>query len=140
MEEHMADNVTILRGGYEAFAKGDIPTVLGLFDPKIEWNEPEHTIYWPGGAHHGPQEIVNGVFARIPNDFDGFQIEIRRMVASGDTVLVEARCRGTAKATGKPLDAQVAHVWDLRGGKVVRLQQYTDTWQFAQVTGITPKS
>jgi ketosteroid isomerase-like protein len=38
------------------------------------------------------------------------------------------------------LDAQVAHVWDLRGGKAVRLQQYTDSWQFAQVTGITPKS
>ena len=136
----MADNVTIVRGGYEAFAKGDVPTVLGLFDPKIEWNEAEHVIYWQGGAYHGPQEIVDGVFARIPNDFDGFQIEIRRMVASGDTVLVEARYRGTAKATGKPLDAQVAHVWDLRGGKVVRLQQYTDTWQFAQVTGITPKS
>jgi hypothetical protein len=140
MEEHMADNVTIVRGGYEAFAKGDVPTVLGLFDPKIEWNEAEHMTYWPGGAFHGAQEIVNGVFARIPNDFDGFRIEIGRMVASGDTVFVEARYRGTAKATGKPLDAQVAHVWDFRGGKVVRFQQYTDTWQFAQVTGITPKS
>jgi len=136
----MADNVTIVRGGYEAFAKGDVPTVLGLFDPKIEWNEAEHMTYWPGGAFHGAQEIVNGVFARIPNDFDGFRIEIRRVVASGDTVFVEARYRGTAKATGKPLDAQVAHVWDFRGGKVVRFQQYTDTWQFAQVTGITPKS
>jgi hypothetical protein len=41
---------------------------------------------------------------------------------------------------GKPLDAEVAHVWDFRDGKVVRFQQYTDTWQFAQVTGITPKS
>lgn len=136
----MADNVTILKGGYEAFAKGDVATVLGLFDPKIEWNEAEHVTYWPGSAFHGPQEIVNGVFAKIPNDFDGFQIEIRRMVASGDTVLVEARYRGTAKATGKPLDAQVAHVWDFRDGKAVKWQQYTDTWQFAQVTGITPKS
>jgi uncharacterized protein len=44
------------------------------------------------------------------------------------------------KATGKPLDAQVAHIWDFRDGKVVRWQQYTDTWQFAQVTGITPKA
>ena len=136
----MADNVAILRGGYEAFAKADVPTVLGLFDPKIEWNEAEHVTYWPGGAFHGHQDIVNGVFARIPGDFDGFRIEISRMVASGDTVLVEARYLATAKATGKPLSAQVAHVWDFRNGKVVRFQQYTDTWQFAQVTGITPKS
>ena len=41
------------------------------------------------------------------------------MVAASDTVLVEARYKATAKATGKPLDAQVAHVWDLRDGKVV---------------------
>jgi uncharacterized protein len=60
------------------------------------------------------------------------------MVAAGDTVLVEARYKATAKATGKPLDAQVAHVWDLRDGKVVRFQQYSDTWHFAQVTRVVP--
>lgn len=136
----MADNLSILRSGYEAFAKGDMPTVLGLFHANIEWNEAEHSTYWAGAPFRGHQDIVNGVFARLPQDFDGFRIEIRRMLASGDTVLVEARYRGTAKATGKPLDAQVAHVWDLREGKVVRFQQYTDTWQFAQVTGKTPKS
>jgi uncharacterized protein len=136
----MADNVAILQKGYEAFARGDVQTVLGLFDSKLEWNEAEHVTYWNGGAFHGPQEVVNGVFGRIPNDFDGFRIEIQRMLPSGDSVLVEARYRATAKATGKPLNAQVAHVWDFRDGKVVRFQQYTDTWQFAQVTGVTPKS
>ena len=50
----------------------------------------------------------------------------------------QALCRRSL-STGKPLDAQVAHVWDLRGGKVTRFQQYTDTWQVAQVTGATPK-
>ena len=108
--------------------------------PPTTVNDPNNVTYWTGGPFQGAQDIVNGVFARIPKDFDGFRIEIRRMVASGDTVLVEARYRATAKATGKPLDAQVAHVWDFRDGKVVRFQQYTDTWQFAQVTGITPKS
>lgn len=36
------------------------------------------------------------------------------------------------RASGKRIDAQVAHVWDFRDGKVVRWQQYTDAWQFAQ--------
>jgi ketosteroid isomerase-like protein len=78
------------------------------------------------------------VFARLPEDFDGFRIDVRRMVGCGDTVLVESRYGGTARATGKPLDAQVAHVWDLREGKVVHWQQYTDTWHFAEVTGTVP--
>ncbi|MDH4260351.1 MAG: nuclear transport factor 2 family protein [Gammaproteobacteria bacterium] len=136
----MADNVSIVRSGYEAFAKGDIPTVLGLWDPKIEWNEPEHGTYWTGAPLHGGQEVINGVFAHLAKDFDGFRIEIRRIVGSGDTVLVEGRARGTAKATGKPLDAQVAHVWEVRDGKAIRVQEYADTWQFAQVTGNTPKN
>src|SRR5262245_36195284 len=136
----MADNVAILRTGYEAFAKGDLQTVLGLFDPNIEWNEAEHVTYWNGSTLHGTQAVVNEVFSRIPKDFDNFRIDIRRMVAAGDTVLVESRYRATAKATGKSLDAQVAHVWEFRDGKAVKFQQYTDTWQFAQVTGVTPKS
>ena len=135
----MADSVAVIRSVYEAFSKGDVAAVLAAFDPNVEWNEAEHFPYWTGQAFRGPQAVVDGVFARIPKDFDGFRVDVRRIVGAGDTVLVEARYRGTAKATGKPLDAQVAHVWDLRNGKAVKFQQYTDTWLVAQVTGITPK-
>jgi ketosteroid isomerase-like protein len=83
--------------------------------------------------------VLEGVIGRIPQDVDGFRIDVERITAAGDTVLVQARYRATGKATGRPLDAQVAHVWDFRDGKVVHWQQYTDTWQFAQVTGIEPK-
>jgi uncharacterized protein len=134
----MSDNATTVRGIYEAFARGDIMAVLAAFHEQIEWNEAEHFTYWPGSAFVGPQAVLDGVIARIPQDLDGFRMDVSRIVASGDTVLVEARYRATAKATGKPIDAQVAHVWDLRDGKVVRFQQYTDTWQFAQATGVAP--
>lgn len=134
----MADNVKLVQGAYEAFAKGDVAAVLALLHEKVEWNEAEHITYWPGGPLVGPQAVLQGVFARIPQDFDGFRVDVRRIVGCGETVLVEARYRATVKATGKPLDAQVAHVWDFRDGKVVRWQQYSDTWQFAQATGVTP--
>lgn len=136
----MADSAGLVRDAYEAFAKGEIDKVLRLLDDKVEWHEAEHVSYWPGGPFIGPQAVLNGVFARIPQDFDGFRVDVSRIVGCGDSVLAEARYRATVKATGKPLDVQVAHIWDFRGGKVVRWQQYTDTWQFAQATGITPKS
>ena len=134
----MTDNVDVVRGAYEAFARGDVGSVLGILDENIEWHQAEHATNWPGGAFVGPQAVVDGVFARIPQDFDGFTIDIGRIVGCGDTVLVEARYRGTAKATGQALDAQVAHIWDFDNGKVVHWQQYTDTWQFAEVTAVTP--
>jgi ketosteroid isomerase-like protein len=33
-------NADTVRSGYEAFAAGDVPKVLGLFDPAIEWTVP----------------------------------------------------------------------------------------------------
>ena len=134
----MNDNVAIVRGAYEAFARGDVAAVLAVLDENIEWHEAEHITYWPGGPFVGPQAVLDGLLARIPQDFDGFAIDVGRVVGCGDTVLVEARYHATARATGKPLDAQVAHVWDLRDGKVVHWQQYSDTWQFAEVTGVVP--
>ena len=40
------------------------------------------------------------------------------------------------KATGTPVDAQFAHVWQFRGGKIARFQQYTDTKQWAGAAGV----
>jgi ketosteroid isomerase-like protein len=137
----MADNVAIVKKAYEAFAKGDIETILGTMDEKIEWHEAEHVTYWPGGAFVGPQAVLEGVFARIPQDFENFRVEVQRVVGCGDTVLVEARYKAdVAKGSGQPLDAQVAHIWDFRDGKCVKWQQYTDTWQFAQATAVTPQT
>lgn len=129
-------NVKALEQMYAAFAKGDVPTVLGAMDPKIEWSEAEGVIYDVGKPFVGPDAVVQGVFARIPQDFDNFTVTPSNYIDGGDTVVVEARYRGTAKATGKPLDAQVAHVFEFRDGKVIRFQQYTDTAQFADVTGV----
>ena len=133
----MADNVAIVKGVYEALAKGDINTVLGAMDEQIEWHMAERHPLWPGKAFVGPQAVLKGLFARLPQVYDGFRIDLQRIVALGDTVLVEARYRGKEKVTGQDLDAQVAHVWDLRDGKCVRWQAYVDTWQIAQVLNFT---
>jgi uncharacterized protein len=91
----VADNATAIRGMYEAFARGDVPAVLGALHEQVEWNQAEHVTYWPGGAFTDPQAVVAGVFARIIEDLPDFSIDVRRIVAAGDTVLVEARYRGT---------------------------------------------
>ena len=50
-----------------------------------------------------------------------------------DTIVVLGRYRGTCRATGRVLDAQLAHVWRVADGRVVGFQQYTDTLQAARV-------
>jgi uncharacterized protein len=135
----MADNVEFVQGLYEAFAKGDVPSVLAAMDPEIEWNEAEHITFWPGHPFIGPEAVVKGVFARIPQTFrDTFRIEIARLLGCGSVVVMEGRYKGIVQATGTAIDLQVTHVWDLADGKIVKFQQYADTWQLAQATGETP--
>ena len=37
----MATNVEAIREAYAAFGRGDVPAVLAVLDPNIEWMEPE---------------------------------------------------------------------------------------------------
>jgi uncharacterized protein len=132
------DSVELVRGMYEAFAAGDVNAVLEAQDENVEWYVAEHSPYHPGKAFVGRQAVLEGVLARIPQDFEGFRIEVRRVVGCGETVVAENRYHATGRATGMPLDIQVAHVWDIRDGKVVRWQQYLDTWELGRVLGVSP--
>jgi uncharacterized protein len=130
------DNVEYLKSLYEAFANGDVPTVLAAMDDDIEWNEAEGNPYNLGHSFVGPAAVVEGVFARIANDIDGFEIRPERFIAQGDTVVMLGRYWGArAHATGQPLDVQTVHVWDLDSGKAVRFQQYVDTLNLANALG-----
>lgn len=139
MTQAASGNVALMRDLYGAFGRGDVPKILSAMDDKIEWREAEGNPWDAGKAFVGVEEVLEKVFARIAGEFDGFTIELHRLVADGDTVVMEGRYHAAAHhATGKPLDAAVAHVWDLRDGKVVRFQQYTDTRQLADVMGVSP--
>ncbi len=138
MTRAATDNISLMRSAYEAFGRGDMSAVLGLMDEQIEWNEAEGNPWHPGHPLIGPQQVVDGVFARIAESFEDFVIRTDRFLGDADTVVVQGRYRATrARATGRPLDAQMAHVWDLRDGKVVRFQQYVDTRQLAAALGET---
>ena len=122
-----------MRSLYGAFARGDVPAVLGGLAAGIEWREAENFIYADGNPYIGPDAVLQGIFMRVGMEWDGFAATPERMLDAGDTVVTLGRYTGSYKATGKSINAQFVHVWSLENGKVVRFQQYTDTLQFAEV-------
>lgn len=133
----MGKSGSIVKSIYDALAKGDLPAVLGTFDPQIQWREAENFLYADGNPYAGPQAVAQGVFQRIVSNVDNFTVLPEHFVEASDTdtVVVEGRYRGRMKTTGAPVNAQFAHVWQLRDGKVVRFQQYTDTKQWSEAAG-----
>lgn len=125
-------NVTLVRELYEAFARGDVPAVLAAMDSAVQWREAEGSLYADHNPYVGPQAVAEGVFQRIVADVDSFAAIPTVFIDGGSTVVVEGRYKGRVTATGKPVEAQFAHVFEIRDGKIVRFQQYSDTKQWAQ--------
>ena len=78
----MSDSTATIGGVYEAFASGDVATVLAALDPKIEWIEAAASAY--AGTYTGPDALLSGVLARVAHDWDPFHVAPDRIVADGD--------------------------------------------------------
>ena len=129
------ENVGIIDNLYKAFDVGDIPTVLALLDDKVIWNEAEGNAYADGNPYIGPDAVLNGVFARVGGEWDGFKlVDVILHDMSNNQVLATLRYNGTYKKTNKVIDAQVAHHWTLSNGKVTAFQQHVDTKQLVEVS------
>ena len=122
------DNVELVAQGYKAFGEGDIPGVLGNFDSEIVWDECHGFPNIEGeGIFVGPQAIVEGVFATIPENIDDFSVDIRELFGAEDKVVMVGYYDGKWKQTGKPFHANATHVWTVKDGKVVKFFQAVDT-------------
>jgi len=131
----MGANGDIIKGLYDAFARGDVGAVLGALDPAIEWREAESIRYAKGNPYVGPSAVAQGVLMTLATSIDNFAVVSAGVIDGGEMVAAEGRYTGTVKSTGTPLDAQFVHVFELRAGKIVKFRQYTDTLQWARALG-----
>ncbi|HEX4945851.1 MAG TPA: nuclear transport factor 2 family protein [Blastocatellia bacterium] len=118
-------NLNIIQGAYEAFAKGDVPAVLGIMDANIVWKEADG--FPLAGTYNGPQGVLEGVFMRLGPLWEGFTVTPQEFIDGGNPIVVLGQYSGKAVATGKPLQVDFAHIWKFQDGKVIRFVQYVDT-------------
>jgi len=119
------NNVDLIRSVYDAFAKGDVGTVLGLLSPEINWTEAEGFPH--GGTYVGPRAVLENVLMPLGSEWDGFAAVPYEFIDGGDSLVALGKYSGTYKATGKSFQAEFAHVWKMKDGKAVKFVQYADT-------------
>jgi uncharacterized protein len=124
----------IISSLYDAFAKGDVPTVLGSMEPDMEWNEAEGFMY--GGTYTGPNAVLENVFMKLATEWEGFSAVPRKIVDGGDgNVVALGTYSGKYLKTGKSMSV-FAHEWEMRDGKIARFRQYLDTLVVARDIGL----
>ena len=117
-------DVDTIKGAYEAFARGDVPAVLGILDPAVEWIEPGGGNA-PSGTFNSPDAVASGVFATIQENFDEYSAAPSDFSEEGDHVVVKGRFTGKNK-NGAELDTGFEHDFEMSDGKVVRFENKTD--------------
>lgn len=124
----MPGNVEVVRGAYEAVGRGDVAGFVAALDPEVVWVEPEAA---PGGfgerVLHGVDEVLAEVFARLPVVWNDFRIEPERYLDAGEVVVMQGVLRARVPATGVDVASPVAHICDLRDGRIVHWQALEDT-------------
>ena len=68
-------NVTVIRGAFDAFNRGDIPHVVDVLDQDVAWHNPEAPYPPPagGGTQLGVDNVVAAISARHPKRGMGFR-------------------------------------------------------------------
>ena len=118
-------NLDLIKNLYVDFANGNIPGVLALLDPSIEWNEAEGFPY--GGRFVGPQAVVDNVFMKLATEWENWTAVPDEFVDGGDVIVSMGKYGGTFRETGKSISVPFSHVWTLKDGKAVKFVQFTDT-------------
>lgn len=120
-------NVDVVKQAYSNFETGNVPAVLALFDPQIEWRECKGMPFVKDdGIYIGPEAVVTKVFMNLPVYFDGFNIAANEIFGVDDKVVMVGYYQGTNKATGHPFKANATHVWTLKDGKMTHFFQAVD--------------
>jgi uncharacterized protein len=118
-------NLVIVRDHYAASARGDLQAMMADVSPQVRWTEMQG--FPCAGTWIGPQAVIDNVFAVLGAQWDGYRFELERLVDAGESIVGIGGYRGTFRATGKPMQARVAHVWQLQEGRIVAFEQFTDT-------------
>ena len=130
-------NVQVVQNAYAAFGRGDIDALLGLLTDDIDWHTFGPKELPMGGLRRGKLE-VRRFFKQVAETWNFEHFEPRQFIAQGDLVVALGDYSGTAKPTSHPFRAEFSHIFTVRGGKITRFREYTDTANLTGALALSP--
>jgi len=106
-------NEELVRRGYEAFSRADVPAVLSLFGPDIVWHVPGRSLL--AGDYNGPDGVLEFFGKLVEMTAGSFRIDIHDVLATDDHVVALVKTSGTRNGT--PFTFDDAHIWHVQDGR-----------------------
>jgi uncharacterized protein len=119
-------NERMVRNLYDAFGRGDIPTILNMLADDVDWYDPGPPAVTHAGRYRGREDVVR-FFSRIGESLAIEAFEPMEFIVQRDRGIVLGSIRAKVKQTGLVYDNEWAMSWTLRDGLVTKWQIYEDT-------------
>lgn len=122
----------IVKAGYEAFARGDIPALRQLLADDLVWTESPHVPL--GGTHRGAESVLES-WSHLPEHYSEITPVAETVLEQGATVVVLGRFLGRT-LSGNALDLPFVDVFTVRDGKITSGTEHYDTAQMNALLGV----
>ena len=119
-----AEDAAVVRAMYKALEEGDVSAVARYADPAIEWVHPMVARLPFDGMQRGLTAVLRNAFRQ---GVDGLcpRLCAGTFLEFGDGVLVAGRFLGGRGAQGEPAEEPFLQECFVRGGKVIRIREYS---------------
>jgi ketosteroid isomerase-like protein len=127
-------DVDLVRKAMDAWNREDMKALTALSDAEVEFV----SIFagMEGRTYRG-YDGLREYFADMRDTWIEFHREIEEIVDAGDEqVVVFFRLRGTARASGVPVDEQVTTVFELKRGRLYRMVVFRDREKALKAAGL----
>lgn len=123
--------------GLAATNRRDFEAVLPRYDPDVEFVAPREL----ASVGIGPTYRGREGFRSLWEDWDSAwathaQWEAKELIDLGDRLVMLARMCGTGGASGIAVDTDVAVLWTLENGRVIREETYLDPAEGLKAVGL----
>jgi steroid delta-isomerase-like uncharacterized protein len=141
----MADAKQVVEHGWQAYIQHDLDSLLEVYAE-------DAVLTVPGAPPVEGREAIGRVWASFLDAFPNDSPRIERILADGNTVIVEFRSGGTNNgplllptgemlaATGRRVELQGISISDVEGGQIKREAFYWDTVSFLTQLGLMPEA
>jgi uncharacterized protein len=110
----------LIQRAYDAFGRGDIPTVLGILDETIRWHVPGQSPL--SGNYIGHEQVLSFFQKSMELSQGTLHIEVHDIVASDANAFV--LCTVSATRSGQRAEFEEVHLWRIANGRAVEFREF----------------
>jgi uncharacterized protein len=132
------EKLNLTHESYEAFNRNDLEGLLQLYDADCEWNLSNYA-GWPERQVYRGREGLAEFFEAWLDPWEDFSYEVKQVVnLPGSRVLVVGYGRGHGRHSGAEVElGPIGQIIDFRGGKVLRVNTYSDVEEARNAAGLS---